>query len=147
MSTNGQQKTNEPNIAASFSGLAHDAIELAELQAQLFALDVKTTSEKTRTSLVLAVAGACTLLSSVPVGLFALGELFRYMFGISEPAGFGLATLVGIVLSTVLMTAAWSRLKSGQVSMRRSREELSRNLAWVKSNLRGRSQPSPTESN
>jgi hypothetical protein len=69
------------------------------------------------------------------------------MFGISEPAGFGLAALVGVVLSAALMMAAWSRLKSGQVSMRRSREELSRNLAWVKSNLRGRSQPSPTENN
>jgi len=147
MSTNGQQKTNEPNIAASFSGLAHDVIELAELQAQLFALDVKSTSEKTRTSLILAVASGSALLGSVPVGLFALGELFRYQFKISEAAGFGFAALVGVALSAALMTAAWSHFKSDQVSMKRSREELSRNLAWVKSNLRGRAQPAPTENN
>lgn len=138
MNTNGQSKSGEPNIAASFSGLAHDVIELAELQAQLFTLDIKSTSEKTRTSLVLAVAGACALLGSVPVALFALGELFQKFLGISEAAGFGLAALVGVVLSAVLMMAAWSNFKSGEASMRRSREELSRNLAWVKSNLRGR---------
>ena len=46
MSTNGRARNNEPNVAASFSELTHDVIELAELQAQLFALDVKNTSRE-----------------------------------------------------------------------------------------------------
>ena len=35
MNSNGRVREEEPNVATSFSELAHDVIELAELQAQL----------------------------------------------------------------------------------------------------------------
>ena len=99
MSTNGRVRDEEPNVATSFSGLAHDVIELGELQAQLFAHDVKSTTQQTRTSLLLAVVGACLLLGSVPVVLFALAELFVEEFEWSRAAGFGAAALVGVLAS------------------------------------------------
>ncbi len=57
MNTNGRVRSEEPNVAASFAGLSHDVIELAELQAELFALEVKDTSQSARTALVLSAAG------------------------------------------------------------------------------------------
>ncbi len=144
MSTNGRARNDEPNVAASFSELTHDAIELAELQAQLFALDLKQTSQSTRTSLVLAVAGVCVLLGSTPVALMALAELLVQQFSWSPAAGYGVATLVGVAVSVAILANAWSQFRSGIVTMQRSREELSRNIAWVKSSLRSRAQPNPT---
>jgi hypothetical protein len=145
MSTNGRSQNNEPGVATSFSGLTHDVVELAELQAQLFALDVKQTSEKTKTSLLLAVVGVCALLGSIPVALYALAELLREQLEWSAAASFGVATLVGILVSASILAAAWVQFKTGLVTMRRSREELSRNIAWVKSSLRSRAQANPTE--
>src|SRR3954452_24132922 len=72
MNTNGRFRDEEPNVATSFSGLAHDVIELSELQGQLFVHDVKSTGQKTRTSIVLGVIGAYVLLGTMPVLLFAL---------------------------------------------------------------------------
>jgi uncharacterized membrane protein YqjE len=145
MNTNGRSRNDEPGVAPSVSELTHDVIELAELQAQLFALDVKNTSAKTKTSLLLAVVGVCVLLGSIPVALFALAELLHEQLEWSAAASFGVATLVGVLVSACILAAAWVKFKTGLDTLRRSREELSRNIAWVKSSLRSRGRANPTE--
>jgi len=143
MNTNGRVRDEEPNVATSFSGLAHDVIELGELQAQLFVHDVKSTIQKTRTSLLLGVVGACVLLGSVPVLLFALAELFVEQFGWTQSAGFAVSAIVGIAASAGILAAAWNRLSVGLNSMQRSRDEFSRNIAWIKSSLRSQATTKP----
>lgn len=143
MRTNGRPQTDKPNVADSLGGLTHDVIELAELQAQLFALDVKESTQSTRTALVLAIVGVCVLLGSIPVVLIALAELLVQQLNWSAAVSYGVATLVGIVISVVLLLTAWARFRSGIVTMKRSREELSRNVTWVKSSLRRRATAAP----
>lgn len=134
-------------MASGLSGLTHDVIELAELQAQLFALDVRETSQGTRTALVLLIVGLCTLMGSIPIALTALAELLIMKLDWSSAASYGMATLVGIVIASALLAVAWVRLRSGVVTLKRSRDELSRNLAWVKSNLRNRATGNPSADN
>ena len=144
MNTNGhatkqpEERTTrgESGAGASFSSLAHDTIELAELQAQLLVLDVKTATLEARTSLVLLVVAACLLLGCIPVALFALAELSVAQFEWSRPAAFTVAAIVGLALSGAAVATAWSRLQIGLQSLKRSREELQRNLTWIKSNLK-----------
>ncbi len=140
MNTNGRVRNQEPNVSASFSELTHDAIELAELQAQLFAIDIKNTTHKTRTSLVFAAIGLCLLLGSIPVLLFAIAHLFIEQLGWSHAAGFAIAALIGIALSGSALVAGWLRFKAGLSTIQRSREELRRNIAWIKSSLRSQRQ-------
>ena len=136
MNTNGRVPTEEPNVVTSFSGLAHDVIELAELQAQLLALDVKSTGQNARGAFVLTVIGASFLLSSISVGLFALAELLVEKLGWSQSAADIVAALIGIALGAAALTGAWYRWQSGLYALQRSRDELSQNIAWVKSSLR-----------
>jgi hypothetical protein len=136
MNTNGHTRTETPNVATSFAGLTHDVIELAELQAQLLALDVKSTSRKARTSLILVIVGVCLLLGTIPIALATVAQVLIQQFGWSPMAGFASASLLGALLSAGMLGAAWSRFRSGIVTMHRSREEFNRNIAWVKSSLR-----------
>ncbi len=138
MNTNGRARTEEPNVATSFSELAHDVIELGELQAQLFANDVKSTTQKTRTSLLLSVIGVCVLLGSIPVVLFAVAELIAELTGWPLSGGLAIAAVVGIAASAGFLVTAWNRLNDGLSSLERSRDELNRNIAWIKSSLRSR---------
>jgi lysylphosphatidylglycerol synthetase-like protein (DUF2156 family) len=126
----------EPSAGASFSSLAHDTIELAELQAQLLVLDVKTATLEARTSLGLIVVAVCLLLGCIPVALFALAELFVAQFEWSRPVAFTVSAVVGLLLSGGAVGVAWSRFQVGLESLKRSREELQRNLNWIKSNLK-----------
>jgi hypothetical protein len=140
--TNGRAAGDEPNVAAGVSSLAHDAIELAELQTQLLVLDVKAATAEARASMIFIVVAACLLLGCIPVALFALAEFFVAYFDWSRAASLAVAALIGVVSSAGAAAAAWSRFRIGLDSLKRSREEFSRNLAWIKSNLR-RSKPSP----
>jgi hypothetical protein len=137
MNSNGRVREEEPSVATSFSELAHDVIELAELQAQLVAHDVKSTAQKTRTSLLLSVVGVCVLLGAVPVLLMAIGEFISEQAGWPQSAGLAIAAAIGIVASGVLLATAWNRLSAGLSSMQRSRDEFNRNISWIKSTLRG----------
>jgi uncharacterized protein YqgC (DUF456 family) len=144
MNTNGRSRPSEPSVTTSFAGLTHDVIELAELQAQLFAVDVKHTSKNAKSSLVMAVIGICTLLGSVPVALIALAELLVEKLEWTRAAGHGAATLVGLLVSIAILGAAWAQFRSGFSALQRSREELNRNIAWIKSSLRNRASANPT---
>jgi uncharacterized membrane protein YqjE len=136
-----------PNVAASVSDLTHDVIELSELQVQLLTLDVKQSVEKARACLVLAVVGACMLLGTIPVALLAFAALLVQGLGWSIAASTAVATFVGLLIAGVVFGVAYSYIKKGLVSFDRSREELRRNVAWLKTTLRTRGQTAaqPTE--
>jgi hypothetical protein len=140
MRHNGRFATQVPDVAASVSGLTHDVIELSELQAKLFMLDVKKSSQQARTCLVLAIVGICFLLASIPVALFALAELLVEQLDWSRAGALGVATVVGLALSAAFAGAAYALIRSGLLSLQRSREEFNRNVAWIKSMLRNREQ-------
>jgi hypothetical protein len=140
MSTNGRSRTEQPNVASSFSELTHNAIELAELQAQLFSLDIKETSQSAGVSIALVIGSVCMLLGTIPVVLIAIAQLLVEQLGWSLAAGYGVAALIGIVASAGIGAAAYARFSNGMATLKRSREELNRNIAWLKSNLRNRTQ-------
>jgi uncharacterized membrane protein YciS (DUF1049 family) len=140
MNGNGRYQTRMPDVAGSVSGLTHDVIELGELQAKLLALDLKKSSRKTRTCLILAVIGICVLLGSIPVALLALAEVLVEQLEWSRSAALGVATLVGLLLTAIFAGAAYAIVRSGLLSLQRSREEFNNNIAWIKSTLRDRGQ-------
>lgn len=138
MNGNGRHRTQMPDVAGSVSGLTHDMIELAELQTQLLRLDLKKSTQKTRTCLILAVIAVCLLLASLPVALVALAALLVEQLEWSQSAALGVATLVGLVLAGIFAGAAYGIVRSGLISIERSRDEFNRNVAWIKSSLKAR---------
>jgi hypothetical protein len=138
MNTNGRFRPDEPNVATSFSGLAHDVVELAELQAKLLALDVKTSGKNARTAFVLIIIGASLLLSAISVALFALAALLVETLDWPQSVADIVAAVVGIVLGGAVLAWAWHLCRSGLSALQQSRDELTRNIAWVKTSLRKR---------
>jgi hypothetical protein len=134
--TNGKAKAADPNVAASVTSLAHDAIELAELQAKLLKLDAQAAARNGGMSIALLVIGVCLLLGCVPVALIALAEVFAGQLGWSRAAAFAASATVGLLLSAGIGAAAWLRVKSALSALQRSRDELNRNITWIKNNLK-----------
>jgi hypothetical protein len=136
MITNGRPRKSEPNVVASFSELAHDVVELAELQTQLLKLDVAASWHRMRTGVVLLVIGLCLLLGCIPVIWLAIAESLVEFADWSRTAALAVACLVALLAAGTFVLIAWQRLKSMLDAFDRSREEFNRNLAWIKSSLR-----------
>ena len=135
VNTNGKAHA-QPNVAASFSCLAHDAIELAELQARLLKLDAQVAARNGGMSLALIVVAVCLLLGCVTIALVALAEVLVAEFAWSRAAAFAVSAAIGFALSGVVGTAALFRVKSALAALQRSQRELNRNIAWIKTNLK-----------
>lgn len=134
--SNGNSKA--PNVAASVSDLTHDVIELAELQTQLFSLDAKQSVSKARACFVMAVVGVAMLLGTIPVALLTVAALLVEQAAWSWAAAAGMATFIGLLITAGVLGVAYAYVKNGLLNFDRSREELRRNLGWVKSTLRTR---------
>jgi hypothetical protein len=135
MNTNGRTSSDEPGVAASLSGMTRDAIELAELQVQLFGHDIRASGERARMSLIYSVVGVCLLLSAFPVLLMALAVLLNTLMEWPPAAGYFMAGGVGLAASAAVIGVAYAQFKRGILAIDRSREELSRNIAWLKTQL------------
>jgi hypothetical protein len=136
MNTNGRHRTTTPNVAASVSELTSNVIELTELQSQLLMLDLQKSTQKAKACVIMAVVAACLLLASIPVALIALGYLLHEQLQWSVAGSMGIAALVGFVLCGVVGGIAYTYVKQGLVTLERSRDELRRNIAWIKTTLR-----------
>jgi hypothetical protein len=122
-------------MASSVRGLAHDAVELGELQAELLVCEIKSAGQQIRVSVVLVLIGISLLLGSTPIGLIAFAELLNAQFQWPPAAGYAIAATVGVLLSAVALLIAYKRIEKGGLSFAQTREELARSIAWIKSQL------------
>lgn len=129
-------------MGSSFTTLAHDALELAELQAQLLKMDAKATSKRIQLTAVLVVVGLVVLLSSLPVALIAVAETIAAQSSLGIPAAYAVATVSALLLSAVLIGIGYWRLKSGITTFERSSQEFRKNMEWIKSSLKQSEHPS-----
>ncbi len=112
--------------------LAHDVVELVELQSRLFMLDARESAKTSLTGAMLVLAGAILLLSGASGLIFALGWVLFDVAGWSRSASFAVAGGAGLLISGILAWLGVRKLRSGINTFRRSGRELSQNLQWFR---------------
>lgn len=150
-STNGQPHSESRRTGksgSSFASLAHDALELGELQLRLAKLDAVENARKLRSTAILALVGILTLLASLPVGLISLGEWLAAEYDWTKASALFVAAGCGFVAAALLFGLAYYKLRQGFATWQRSTEELERNVQWLKQTLKPGSQTqTPTSTN
>jgi len=122
-------------MVGSIADFGNDVATLAELQLKLAAFDFKETTAKALVPLSLVAVGLVVLLGSVPVALGGLALLVAQLFSITIGWALLLTALVIMILTGALVVFAGRRLVASFASFRRSREELVRNIAWIRTVL------------
>ncbi len=128
-------KPHKSSVTKSVASLARDAVELGELQLELIKLDTAEAVRKFQSTIVLAAIGAFLLIACLPVALHGVAEALVEFADWTRPVAFGASVGVGLGVSAIVLGFSWSRLKKGLASWRRSSEEFSRNIEWLKSAL------------
>lgn len=125
-------------ITRNMADLTHDVTLLAELQARLFAADLRhATRHAAIPSAALALA-AVAALSCVPIVLMGLAWLIAELTVLPVYAGFLIIAAVVLVFSMIVAVVAWLRLRRSLDAFSRSQEEFNSNMRWIKMVLRHR---------
>jgi len=119
-------------VVGSVSEFGSDIATLAELQGKLALIDFKECLAKALIPLALVAVGLIVLLGAVPVVLLGAAALLAAALKIGSGQAMLLTGGGVLVLTATVVIVAALKLGPAFSSFNRSREELSRNLAWIR---------------
>ncbi|HWE37593.1 MAG TPA: phage holin family protein [Isosphaeraceae bacterium] len=122
-------------VVGGVADFGNDLATLVELQAKLIAIDLKVAVDRATMPLVVAAVGAVLALGALPVVLLGVAELLVQYAGLPRGWAYLLVGGLAIVLAAVAAWLMLPRLKASLESFRRSREELTRNVSWIRTVL------------
>jgi len=129
-------------VARNLHLLAHDVVELVELQSAMAKLEMQDWWKRLITPGVLLVVSVIVALGCIPIFLFSAAH------GLAEAASMSLwlalliVAAVSALLAGVLALVGWKKLVACQAPLRQSKQELGRNLRWIKATLKHSAPPS-----
>jgi hypothetical protein len=129
-------------VAKGMGELMHDIVSLAELQFELFRIDCREGLRRMLVPVALLLFAGIVAAGTVPVALIAIAEFLTQVAGLSRPAAFFIAALSGLIVAVAAGVLGWFSLRGVVRVFARSREELTRNMAWIKQALQ---RPAPIE--
>lgn len=123
--------------------LTHDIVSLAELQFELLRLDCREGLKRMQLPVAMLLFAGIAAVGTVPIVLMLVAEFLAQVAGLSRAAAFSIAAMSGFIVALAIGAVGWSRLRRVVRVFERSREELTRNMTWIKHALK---QPPPIES-
>lgn len=119
-------------MVANIAEFGNDVATLAELQAKLAVMDLREAQKRATIPVALLVAALWLALGVVPVLLYGIAELLVLYAGLN--LGWALLAASGgtLLLAAVLVFLGGTALSRCSGSFRRSQEELTRNIAWIR---------------
>jgi len=137
-----RQATLNTDPATSINGmlngigdLGSNVVTLTTLQARLAAEDFRESATRAQPALIAAAFLVPLGFASITVGL--LGLAYWMAAALAMPLGQSLLLVAagGILVSSVVAALVIQRCRASLASFRRSREELERNIAWLRTVL------------
>lgn len=138
---NGSTTSPAKVVARSAAELGHDAVTLAELQTELLQRELRQWLRGAATPAILLASAVIVALGCVPVILLALAYGLVEFSELSQALSLLIAAMVGLAVAGVIAALGWRRLRDNAVTLARSREELQRNVSWIKHVLKHKANP------
>ena len=123
------------SMIGNIAEFGNDLATLGELQAKLAVIDLKETVGRALVPAILAVSALLLVLGSLPVLLLGVAWLLITKAGMNEGWAMLATAGVALILAGILAFLAIPALRRSFASLDRSREELARNVAWIKTVL------------
>jgi len=129
-------------LQSSTRMLVRDAVELADLQLQLFAADGRETARKSVPPLLTVVAGVTIAMSALPLLLVGLAYALVELAGFPVWVAMLSSAVIGVVIGGAAMLVGFRWLRPQLEIWRRSAGELKENIEFLKGSL---SRPTPDD--
>ena len=121
-----------PALAHSLANIAHDMIAIVELQARLFAVDLRALRKGVLRGLGIWVAACGLFIAALPTALIGTGLWLADVAHLSTAAGLLWVALGAVLLVIGLFISGWWQINKQRTGLRRSSKELCNNLAAMR---------------
>jgi hypothetical protein len=139
---NGSTRSPPDGLAKNMSELTHDIASLAEFQFELFRNDCRQGLKRMLVPIALLLVAGAVAVGTVPIALTLIAELLAHA-GLSRAAAFSITAFGGFIAAAAIGVAGCFYMRGVVRVFERSREELTRNMNWIKHALK---RPAPVES-
>jgi len=129
---NAQRETSPKALALDLREFAHDVYDLAELQGQLLAEDMQECGRRVLAPGLVLLGGIAMGVVCVPIALGALALLLVEALGVSYAMAFLTTAAAGLAASGLMCAFGWSIVRQRASVLKRSQQELVRNLRWIR---------------
>ena len=140
---NGSTPSAPNGVAKNMGKLTHDIVSLAELQFELFRSDCREGLKQMLIPAALLLVAAIVAVGTVPIAMILIAEFLTQTTGLSRAAAFSIVALSGFIVALAMGVVGWSYVRGVVRVFERSREELTRNMTWIKHALK---RPAPIKS-
>ena len=140
---NGSPPPPPDGVAKDMGELMCDIVSLAELQFELFRIDCRVGLQRMLIPGAMLLAAGIVSVGTVPIALLLVAELCVQLAGLSRTVALSIATLSGLIVAVAVGVVGWYHIRGVARAFQRSRDEFTRNTAWIKGALKP---PAPIES-
>ena len=119
-------------LGTNIASLVRDLAKMMDLQLQLLALDVKQFWSNARVGLTVSLLAGFAILGSFPVLLFGIAETLQRATGWSHEVCLLVPGTTFTIGGACVLWIAVIRVGRAAASFKRSQEELTQNLKWVR---------------
>ena len=148
---NGSNPAPPNGVAEDMGELMRDIVSLAALQLEVFQDDFGEGLKRMLLPATLLLVAAMVAAGTVPIALIIIAELLVQPVGLSRPVAFSIAALIGLTAAVAMGVIGWSSIRGVARVFAHSREEWTRNKAWIrlawKRPAQTESQPPQTDRN
>ena len=123
------------SLVGNLAEFGNDVATLAELQSKLAIHDARECLRRATIPVIVVVGASVLAIGSVPVVLIGLADWVASITRLSAAAAQLIVGLVFLVAAGAAGTLALRASLSSLESFRRSQEELTRNLSWIRTVL------------
>jgi cytochrome bd-type quinol oxidase subunit 1 len=133
---NGSTPSPPNGVAKGMGELTHDIVSLAELQFELFRVDCREGLRRILIPVALLLFSGIVAVGTVPIALILVAEFLVQTADLSRAEAFLIAAMSGVIVALTIGVVGWSYLRGVVRVFERSREELTRNMTWIKHALK-----------
>ncbi len=129
---NGTPETSSQGLARDVGAFANDVLTLTELQSQLLVADMRECSRRVLVPSLVLCGGLALGLACFPIALVTVALGLVEFLNTSHFTAFLIVVIAGAIGSALLCIVGWIQVRQRAAVLRRSRDELVRNLRWIK---------------
>jgi hypothetical protein len=129
---NGAVGTESQGLAKDLGAFANDVLTLTELQSQLLVADAREFGSRATVPSVALIAGLILGMACAPIALVTVALGLVHFLELSHFTALLIVVVAGLISSLLMSIIGWMQIRKRAAVLGRSRDELMRNLHWIK---------------